>query len=132
MKRLSKKEFAFLVRIAKNVEGPKNKIEALNKKKAELDAQIEEQQQLIDAFEIGSVAITGGFTSTQLLEKKTVAALDSHGVQKVGKDGAPATTTKYVPMPGVLEEYDGYYTIVATDEAGATESECETVNHEEE
>ena len=101
MKTLSRKEFAFLSRIAKNVEGPKNRIETIKKKMSELQAQIDEQQALIDAFEVGSVAITGGYTSSQLLEKKTVPAIDDDGKQKVGKDGTPMTTTKYFAKKGV-------------------------------
>ena len=125
MKKLSRKEFAFLVRIAKNVEGPKSKIETLNKKKAELDAQIAEQQQLIDAFEVGSVAITGGYTSGQLLEKKVVPALDENGAQKLDKGGRALTITKYIPV----ESEDGY---VINDGSLHLGEECETVNHEEE
>ena len=124
MKTLSRKEFAFLSRIAKNVEGPKNRIETIKKKMSELQAQIDEQQALIDAFEVGSVAITGGYTSSQLLEKKTVPAIDDDGKQKVGKDGTPMTTTKYFAKKGWLEEVDGVYTIVA--EANC-EQPCEHV-----
>lgn len=129
MKKLSRKEFAFLVRIAKNVEGPKSKIETLNKKKAELDAQIAEQQQLIDAFEVGSVAITGGYTSGQLLEKKVVPALDENGAQKLDKGGRALTITKYIPMEGMLvESEDGY---VINDGSLHLAEECETVNPKE-
>lgn len=130
MKKLSRKEFAFLVRIAKNVEGPKSKIETLNKKKAELDAQIAEQQQLIDAFEVGSVAITGGYTSSQLLEKKVVPALDENGAQKLDKGGRALTITKYVPMEEMLvESEDGY---VINDGSLHLGEECGTVNPKEE
>ena len=96
MKTLSVRQFASVKRIAQNVNPlvvNKNKIAAkINELNAEYNALTEE----IEGHEMGIKALTGGFTSEDLVVKKV------EDTGKVDKDGRPIKVTKYEPKEGVV------------------------------
>ena len=96
MKTLSVRQFASVKRIAQNVNPlvvKKNKITAkINELNAEYNALTEE----IEGHEMGIKALTGGFTSEDLVVKKV------EDTGKVDKDGRPIKVTKYEPKEGVV------------------------------
>ena len=115
---LSVRQFASVKRIAQNVNPlvvKKNKIAAkINELNAEYNALTEE----IEGHEMGIKALTGGFTSEDLVVKKV------EDTGKVDKDGRPIKVTKYEPKEGVVtfnEEANVY-------EIHTDEPELEPVN----
>ena len=120
MKTLTVRQFAGVKRIAQNVNPlvvKKNKIAAkINELNAEYNALTEE----IEGHEMGVKALTGGFTSEDLVVKKV------EDTGKVDKDGKPVKVTKYEPKTGVVvfnEEANVY-------EIHVEEPEVENVNPE--
>ena len=112
MKTLTSRQLAVVKRTAMNNYPMNQKLAKIDEKIAAL----EEDKQVIEAqlkgFEMGVIALTGGYTSNQLIDRIVVPAVDANGAQKVDKDGRALTVTKYVPKKGVLvENEDGTYTI---------------------
>lgn len=107
MNKLSVRQFATVKRVAQNVNPlvvKKNKITAkINELNAEYDALIDE----IAGHEMGIKALTGGFTSEDLIIKKV------EDTGKVDKDGKPIKVTKYEPNTEVVtfNEKDNVYEI---------------------
>lgn len=93
---LSIRQFASVKRIAMNVNPlvvKKNKVAArINELNAEYNALTEE----IEGHEIGIKALTGGYTSEDLVTKRV------EDTGKVDKDGKPVKVTKYEPKAGVV------------------------------
>lgn len=93
---LTVRQFASVKRIAQNVNPlvvKKNKITAkINELNAEYNALTEE----INGHEMGVKALTGGFTSEDLVTKK----VEETG--KVDKNGCPIKVTKYEPITDVV------------------------------
>lgn len=90
-KTLTVRQFAAIKRIAQNVNPlviKKNKI--LNKIN-ELNAEFNSLSEEIEGHEMGVKALTGGFTSEDLIEKKV------ENTGKIDKDGKPVKVTKYEP-----------------------------------
>ena len=96
MKTLSVRQFATVKRVAQNVNPlvvKKNKIAAkIDELNAEYNALVEE----IEGHEMGIKALTGGFTSEDLVVKKV------EDTGKVDKNGCPVKVTKYEPKEGVV------------------------------
>lgn len=112
MKTLTSRQLAVVKRTAMNNYPMNQKLAKIDEKIAAL----EEDKQVIEAqlkgFEMGVIALTGGYTSSELIDRIVVPAVDANGAQKVDKDGRALTVTKYVPKKGVLvENEDGTYTI---------------------
>lgn len=107
MNKLSVRQFATVKRVAQNVNPlvvKKNKITAkINELNAEYNALVEE----IAGHEMGIKALTGGFTSEDLIIKKV------EDTGKVDKDGKPIKVTKYEPNTEVVtfNEKDNVYEI---------------------
>ena len=115
---LSVRQFATVKRVAQNVNPlvvKKNKIATkINELNAEYNALAEE----IEGHEMGIKALTGGFTSEDLVVKKV------EDTGKVDKDGRPIKVTKYELKEGVVtfnEEANVY-------EIHTDEPELEPVN----
>lgn len=95
-KTLTVRQFAGVKRIAQNVNPlvvKKNKIAA---KIGELNAEYNTLTEEIEGHEMGVKALTGGFTSEDLVVKKV------EDTGKVDKEGRPIKVTKYEPKPGVV------------------------------
>ena len=107
MNKLSVRQFATVKRVAQNVNPlvvKKNKIAAkINELNEEYNALVEE----IAGHEMGIKALTGGFTSENLIIKKV------EDTGKVDKDGKPIKVTKYEPNTEVVtfNEKDNVYEI---------------------
>jgi len=113
----------------------------LNQKLAKIAKQmqeLEDEKTVIEAqikgFEMGVIALTGGYTSSDLIDRVVLPAVNEDGTQKVDKDGRALTITKYVPKAGVLvENGDGGYTINIVEHQEPATGElasAETVNEE--
>src|SRR5574344_1381307 len=72
MTELTKTQVAFIKRINSSVKPYQRRIDALNKKKIELDSKIEENQQWIDKMENAVIEMTGGKTSTEYLTNEAI------------------------------------------------------------
>ena len=126
MKTLSVRQFASVKRIAQNVNPlvvKKNKITAkINELNVEYNALTEE----IEGHEMGIKALTGGFTSEDLVVKKV------EDTGKVDKDGRPIKVTKYEPKAGtvVFNEEANVYEI-HTEEPEVEDVAPETVDDAE-
>ena len=96
MKTLTVRQFATVKRVAQNVNPlvvKKNKIATMiDELNAEYNALIEE----IEGHEMGIKALTGGYTSEDLVTKKV------EDTGKLDKDGKPIKATKYEPKEGVV------------------------------
>ena len=93
---LSVRQFATVKRVAQNVNPlvvKKNKIAA---KIDELNAEYNALTEEIEGHEMGIKALTGGFTSEDLVVKKV------EDTGKVDKNGCPVKVTKYEPKEGVV------------------------------
>lgn len=93
---LSIRQFASVKRIAMNVNPlvvKKNKVAArINELNAEYNALTEE----IEGYEVGIKALTGGYTSEDLVTKRV------EDTGKVDKEGKPIKKTTYEPKEGVV------------------------------
>lgn len=95
-KTLTVRQFAGVKRIAQNVNPlvvKKNKIAA---KIDELNAEYNALTEEIEGHEMGVKALTGGFTSEDLIVKRV------EDTGKVDKEGKPVKVTKYEPKAGVV------------------------------
>lgn len=93
---LSVRQMATVKRVAQNVNPlvvKKNKIAA---KIDELNAEYNALTEEIEGHEMGVKALTGGFTSEDLVVKKV------EDTGKVDKDGKPVKVTKYEPKAGIM------------------------------
>ena len=96
MKTLSVRQFATIKRVAQNVNPlvvKKNKIIA---KVSELNEEYSALLEEIEGHEMGIKALTGGFTSEDLVIKKV------EDTGKSDKDGKPIKVTKYEPKEGIV------------------------------
>lgn len=74
-------------------------------KMAELQEELDLINTTINGMEAGSKAMTGGFTSLELIDRVVV------GTGKIGPDGKEVKTTKYVVNDRLVENEDGTYEI---------------------
>lgn len=134
MKTLNSRQVAVLKRTAQNNYPLNQKLAKIAKQMQELEDEKTVIEAQIKGFEMGVIALTGGYTSSDLIDRVVLPAVNEDGTQKVDKDGRALTITKYVPKAGVLvENGDGGYTInIAEHQEPATGEleSAETVNEE--
>lgn len=135
MKTLNSRQVAVLKRTAQNNYPLNQKLAKIAKQMQELEDEKTVIEAQIKGFEMGVIALTGGYTSSDLIDRVVLPAVNEDGTQKVDKDGRALTITKYVPKAGVLvENGDGGYTIniVEHQEQPVTGelASAETVNEE--
>lgn len=112
MKTLNSRQVAVLKRTAQNNYPLNQKLAKIAKQMQELEDEKTVIEAQIKGFEMGVIALTGGYTSSDLIDRVVLPAVNEDGTQKVDKDGRALTITKYVPKAGVLvENGDGGYTI---------------------
>lgn len=109
MKTLSVRNVAALKRTAQNNYPLIAKREKLQEQITKLQEEFEVVNAQIEGAETGSKAMTGGFTSLDLIERQVVPT------GKVDANGRETKMTKYVPKEGalVLNE-DGTYSVMLT------------------
>lgn len=134
MKTLNSRQVAVLKRTAQNNYPLNQKLAKIAKQMQELEDEKTVIEAQIKGFEMGVIALTGGYTSSDLIDRVVLPAVNEDGTQKVDKDGRALTITKYVPKAGVLvENGDGGYTINVAEQQESATGELaspETANEE--
>mgnify|MGYP004631828623 CR=1 FL=1 len=112
MKHLTVRQLAAVKRNAQNVASLVVKKNKLAEKVADLKNEWDAIVAQIDAYEAGTKAITGGYTSEQLVDR----VIEATG--KTDASGREIKITKYLPKEGVLvyDEEHKVYTIVEQEE----------------
>lgn len=127
MKNLTSREVAVLKRIAQNNYPLTVQVEKIDKQIEALTEEKKTKLEMLDRMEVGAIAMTGGYTSSQLIERVVLPAVDANGNQKVDKAGKLLTITRFVPKEGALVELsDGSFQIVES-ESGVFTSELVSV-----
>lgn len=110
--KLTSRMVAALKRTAQNNYPLQAKKEKLMAKINTLNEEISLINVTIDGMEAGSKALTGGFTSFDLIERVVT------GTGKYGEDGKEIKLTKYVPKAGALQaNEDGSYEVLISKDA---------------
>lgn len=106
-KTLTVRQFAAVKRVAQNVSFAVAKRDKISAKMQELSKEYEDLTKEIEGHEMGIKALTGGFTSEDLIVKRV------EDTGKVDKEGKPVKVTKYEPKAGVVSfnEEDRVYEI---------------------
>lgn len=106
-KTLTVRQFAAVKRVAQNVSFAVAKRDKISAKMQELSKEYEDLTEEIEGHEMGIKALTGGFTSEDLIVKRV------EDTGKVDKEGKPIKVTKYEPKAGVVSfnEEDRVYEI---------------------
>lgn len=106
-KTLTVRQFAAVKRVAQNVSFAVAKRDKIFAKVQELSKEYEDLTKEIEGHEMGIKALTGGFTSEDLIVKRV------EDTGKVDKEGKPVKVTKYEPKAGVVSfnEEDRVYEI---------------------
>lgn len=106
-KTLTVRQFAAVKRVAQNVSFAVAKRDKISAKMQELSKEYEDLTKEIEGHEMGIKALTGGFTSEDLIVKRV------EDTGKVDKEGKPVKVTKYEPKAGVVSfnEKDRVYEI---------------------
>lgn len=126
MKNLTSREVAVLKRIAQNNYPLTVQVEKIDKQIASLMEEKADKLAMLDRMEVGAIAMTGGYTSSQLIERVVLPAVDANGNQKVDKAGKPLTITRFVPKEGALAELtDGSFQITINDAENTAEPVAE-------
>lgn len=116
MKKISSRQLATLKRNAQSSFPYFVKVSKLKASIADLQAQLEEAEGVLEATETGSRIITGGFNSLEVIERVLVET------GKTDKDGRALTQTKWVAKAdAVVANEDGTYTIVLEKDAAPAE-----------
>lgn len=95
-KTLTVRQFAAVKRVAQNVSSAVAKRDKISAKMQELSKEYEDLTKEIEGHEMGIKALTGGFTSEDLIVKRV------EDTGKVDKEGKPVKVTKYEPKAGVV------------------------------
>lgn len=126
MKNLTSREVAVLKRIAQNNYPLTVQVEKIDKQIASLMEEKADKLAMLDRMEVGAIAMTGGYTSSQLIERVVLPAVDANGNQKVDKAGKPLTITRFLPKEGALAELtDGSFQITINDAENTAEPVAE-------
>lgn len=126
MKNLTSREVAVLKRIAQNNYPLTVQVEKIDKQIASLMEEKADKLAMLDRMEVGAIAMTGGYTSSQLIDRVVLPAVDANGNQKVDKAGKPLTITRFVPKEGALAELsDGSFQITINDAENTAEPVAE-------
>lgn len=106
-KTLTVRQFAAVKRVAQNVSFAVAKRDKISAKMQELSKEYGDLTKEIEGHEMGIKALTGGFTSEDLIVKRV------EDTGKVDKEGKPVKVTKYEPRAGVVSfnEEDRVYEI---------------------
>ena len=108
MKELTNREIASIKRICQNVDADYQKVCKLNAKIDELTAERDELQLGIDEMEAPVMRKTGGYKSTDLVEKVVTPCFNPDGTPRLDKDGRQVKSTKFVQKyPNFLPEENG-------------------------
>ena len=123
MKTLTVRQMAAVKRVAQNVNPDVTKRNKLVEKINELATEVDTLNKRIDSYELGIKAITGGYTSEDLVVKTV------KDTGKVGKDGKPIKATTYEPAEHVVfnEEtklYEIRFETLSTVEAAEVDAEA--------
>lgn len=120
-KTLTVRQFAAIKRIAQNVNPLVIKKNKISNKIKELNAEFNSLSEEIEGHEMGVKALTGGFTSEDLIEKRV------ENTGKIDKDGKSIKVTKYEPSSIIIfnEESNTY-------EINIPEVELEEISNTEE
>ena len=105
MAKLTSRQWAALVRNAKNAQPVLSKVETINRKMAALYEEREQLLKEIEAYQSIVTAMTGGYRIEDVVRRV---------VEKTGKtnsEGYDQTVTKYVPTSLVHLQEDGTYLI---------------------
>ena len=112
MKNLTSREVAVLKRIAQNNYPLTVQVEKIDKQIEALTEEKKTKLEMLDRMEVGAIAMTGGYTSSQLIDRVVLPAVDANGNQKTDKTGKSLTITRFVPKEGALVELsDGSFQI---------------------
>jgi len=112
MKNLSSREVAVLKRIAQNNYPLTVQVDKIDKQIAALMEEKADKLAMLDRMEVGAIAMTGGYTSSQLIDRVVLPAVDANGNQKFDKAGKALTITRFIPKEGALVELpDGTFEI---------------------
>lgn len=128
MKAISVRQMATIKRVAQNVNPlvvKKNKIIA---KISQLEAEYQDILSEIEGHEMGIMALTGGYTSENLVTKRV------EDTGKVDKDGKSIKITKYEPREDVVEfnkETNMFYIKEFTNDTPNTKSSLEDIENVE-
>lgn len=87
MKELTSRELAAVKRVFKNSLPALKKIEAINKKIAELEEEKEVQEAIINAGETGIMRMTGGYRSIDIIKCEYVPVFNEDGTPKMDNEG---------------------------------------------
>ena len=129
MTTISTRQFATVKRTAMNVYPL---VDQINKKRAEINklyAEIEDLNNQVTSWEGGIMAMTGGYTSSDLVIKTVTIATNEDGSTKFDKNGKPVMVTKWEASNNVVwnEEKKVYEITVPKD----TDSVEESANYDE-
>lgn len=128
-KTLTTRQFATIKRVAQNVNPLVIKKGKIIDKIAKLEEEFKALCEEIEGHEMGIKAITGGYTSENLVIKKV------EDTGKTDKDGNPVKVTKYEPNPDKVyynEELNVYNIIEPMDVSGIQDVNFEPESIEEE
>lgn len=96
-KKLNSKEIASIKRVAQNVDADLSKYNKLYAEIQEKQAEMEDIKERIDLYEAPVKRATGGFTSSDLVQKVVSEAVNEDGTPKYDKKtGKVIKVTKYV------------------------------------
>ena len=102
MTTISTRQFATVKRTAMNVYPL---VDQINKKRAEINklyAEIEDLNHQVTSWEGGIIAMTGGYTSSDLVIKTVAIATNEDGSTKLDKNGKPVKITKWEASNNVV------------------------------
>ena len=102
MKELTTREIAAVKRQFKNSLPAMKKLESINQKLAKLQEERAIQQAILDGGEAGIMAMTGGYTSSDLVIKTVTIATNEDGSTKLDKNGKPVKVTKWEASNNVV------------------------------
>ena len=117
MTTISTRQFATVKRTAMNVYPL---VDQINKKRAEINklyAEIEDLNNQVTSWEGGIMAMTGGYTSSDLVIKTVTIATNEDGSTKLDKNGKPVKVTKWEASSNVVwNEEKKVYEIISQED----------------
>ena len=129
MTTISTRQFATVKRTAMNVYPL---VDQINKKRAEINklyAEIEDLNNQVTSWEGGIMAMTGGYTSSDLVIKTVTIATNEDGSTKLDKNGKPVKVTKWEASNNVVwNEEKKVYAIIPHENANNV---AEPINYDE-
>lgn len=99
-KKFNARDVSMIKRIYQNVDANWQKSLKLKEQIKEKVTQLEQLNKEIEEMEAPVIRRTGGYKSTDLVEKKITPVYNEDGSEKLGKDGRPIKVTKFVLIYG--------------------------------